>query len=171
MASSGSAVGRPSRIEFDLDRPPTPLRRGRGELVGLLAAWLGVYIVVIILVLAIFQSSGNGAILLVLPLPTIVGWGFLMLLGRTNLGDNPGHAPYRTVDGALIGYGGENPRPPDREEKSAWRALRRHRIGRIQYERVRARRHLAHGEIDRHEYEIIVEQLSELDPVRSERVR
>jgi hypothetical protein len=171
MASTGSTVARPYRIEFDLNRPPAPLRRGRGELVGLLAAWLGIYIVIIILVLAIFQSTGNGAILLVLPLPTIAGVGFRILLGRTGLGDNPGHAPYRTVEGALIGYGGEHPRPPDREERSAWRALRRHQIGRIQYERVRARRHLAHGEIDRHEYEMIVDQLNELDPVPSERVR
>jgi hypothetical protein len=169
MTRPGYAVGRQSQVVFDLDRPPAPLGRELSRLAILLGAWVGIYIVVIIFVIAIFQASGNGAILLVLPLPSIAGWGLRVLVRQTGVGDIPAAAPYRTVDGAQIGYGGEHPRRPDREERVAWRSLKRHRITRIQYERVRARRHLVHGEIDRIEYQMIVEQLNELDPTVSKR--
>jgi len=88
----------------------------------------------------------------------------------------------RILIGMRLGYAGSNPllpplprgyfgedveerRGPDPEERVAWKRLRRGAIGRDQYERVRARRRFAHGELSSAEYHEI---LRELDADQSE---
>jgi hypothetical protein len=132
------------------------------------AAWMLAYLAIIWLVIALTASRGPpvGSVT-VLAAPAIVGIGARLVLVRNGTPQHPGCAPYRTIDGALVGYGGERARSPDREERVARKALARHRINRFQYERVLARRHLVHGEFDRREYQSIIDQLTELERERS----
>ncbi len=152
------------RIDFRLERPPA--RFGSPPWGLLVAVAVVVYATVVLLVLLFsLESSGAAlAILLALPVPPLIVYGIRLSASRFAADDDDPPAPYRTEGGAGVGYGGEHVRRPDREERDAWRALKRGRISRVQFERVRARRHLAHGEIDRLEYQAIVAQLDEIEP-------
>lgn len=50
-------------------------------------------------------------------------------------------------------------RPSDAEERAAWRALRKGRLSRVEYERIAARRRYAHGDISYDEFHAISRQL------------
>lgn len=160
MSTSSGPV---PRIDFRWDRPPAPYgSRPWGLFV---AAAVVVYVAVILLVL-LFSLEGSAVALGILfagPAAPLVAFGIRLSASRFGGDDGAPAAPYRTESGAEVGYGGEHPRRPDREEREAWKALKRGRISRVQFERIRARRHLAHGEIDRLEYQAIIAQLDEVE--------
>ncbi len=156
-------AGAVPRIDFRLEQPPA--RYGPSPWGVLVAVAMVFYVAAILLVLLFsLESSGVAlAIVFALPVAPLVFYGLRLSTSRFASADDDPPAPYRGESGAGVGYGGEHPRRPDREERRAWQALKRRRISRIQFERVRARRHLAHGEIDRLEYQAILAQLDEIE--------
>lgn len=150
----------PLPYEIDLDRPPRRLGPRRSVTTRMAIGW-GVCVVLwgFLLYLVV---RGLPPLLFLVPALTVTG-GMAYFQARL-VNDGSALARHFVESGFNPSDLDASTRVVDRQELSALRRLQRRAITRVEYERIVAFRHLAHGEISEPEYRQILRYLAEQEP-------
>ena len=152
----------------DVYRPPAPLGPRVPLWIKILLLWVATILIFVFVQVATTAGPDHG------PNPSLTPWFTLLLLSIGLVATIVmGYAQMRMIRtgsaasqllaarGMPVGDPDNEARLSDAEERRALRLLRRGAIPRREYEKIIARRHFAHGEITRSQYEEIVRELDE----------